>query len=403
MRLTMKERKSVVRVIARRYQTARKKHKKQILSEFIQTTGYNRCYGAYLLRNHGRRVALGAGLVLTLDAVKPCRRPKRGKYYDREVYIALRRIWAIMDCICGKRLKPILGEIIRKLEEHNEVRFRAMVKRKLLRISAATIDRLLAGDRKRLSLKGRSHTKPGTLLKHQIPIRTFAEWNEHRPGFTEIDLVGHEGGNPRGDYIQTLDVTDVSSGWTETQAVKNKAQVHVFAGLKAVKERLPFPLLGIDSDNGSEFINDQLYRFCIEHEITFTRGRSARKNDNCYVEQKNYSVVRRAAGYARYDTDGELVVLNVLYERLRLYTNYFQPVMKLLERTRIGSKVYKKHDTAKTPYARLMDCCDLAQSRKDALRQEYATLNPARLKREITKLQDKLLDIGKRKKQEDFA
>lgn len=358
MRLTMKERKSVVRVTARRYRSARKKRKNEILDEFIQTTGYNRCYASYLLRNHGRVMVLH-GQSVRLDATKSRRRPKRGKYYDREVYTALRRIWVIMDCICGKRLKPVLGEIVSKLEEHNEARFRAAVRRKLLRISAATIDRMLSGDRKRFELKGRSHTKPGTLLKHQIPIRTFADWNEKRPGFTEIDLVGHEGGNPRGDFIQTLDATDMCSGWTETEAVINKAQVHVFAGLKAIKARLPFPLLGIDSDNGSEFINGHLYDFCAGNKITFTRGRSSRKNDNCYVEQKNYSVVRRAVGYARYDTDEELAALNALYRRLRLYTNYFQPVMKLLERSREGSKVYKKHDEAKTPYARLLATPDL--------------------------------------------
>lgn len=400
MRLTMKERKAVVRVISRRYRSARKKQKKQILSEFVQTTGYNRCYGAYLLRNHGRKLGRPFGAVIAVDVIRPCRRPKRGKYYDREVYLALRRIWVIMDCICGKRLKPVLGEILRKLEEHNEVRFRAVIKRKLLRISAATIDRLLSADRKRLALKGRSHTKPGTLLKHQIPIRTFADWNEKRPGFLELDLVGHEGGNPRGDFVQTLDATDVFSGWTETEAVRNKAQVYVFSGLKAVKSRLPFPLLGIDSDNGSEFINDQLYRFCVENKITFTRGRSSRKNDNCYVEQKNYSVVRRAAGYARYDTDQELTTLNALYRHLRLYTNYFQPVMKLIERTRVGSKVYKRHDVAKTPYARLLACANMSKAGKDMLKQEYATLNPAQLKREITRLQDKLLALSSRKKRE---
>jgi hypothetical protein len=402
MRLTMKERKSVVRVTARRYRDASKKQKKQILCEFIETTGYNRCYASYLLRNHGRKVAIGEQS-FRLDAVKPRRRHKRGKYYDRDVYTALRRIWLIMDCICGKRLKPVLGEIVRKLQEHNEARFRAVVRRKLLRISAATIDRMLAGDRKRFELKGRSHTKPGTLLKRQIPIRTFADWNENRPGFAEIDLVGHEGGNPRGDFLETLDATDICSCWTETEAVRNKAQIHVFAGLKAIKARLPFALLGIDSDNGSEFINDQLYRFCIDNEITFTRGRSSRKNDNCYVEQKNYSVVRRAVGYARYDTDEELAILNALYRRLRLYTNYFQPVMKLLERRREGSRVYKKHDEAKTPYARLLGNPDFEETLKGKLRREYATLNPAQLKREITKLQDRLMELNRRKKRADFV
>ncbi|HZX14544.1 MAG TPA: transposase, partial [Thermodesulfobacteriota bacterium] len=165
----------------------------------------------------------------------------------------------------------------------------------------------------------------------------------------------HEGGNTSGDYIQTLDVTDVCTGWTEVQAVKNKAQVWVFEALKQIRQRLPFDLLGIDSDNGSEFINDQLYRYCLKEEITFTRARAYRKNDNCYVEQKNWSVVRRALGYLRHDTQQDLEIINQLYAYLRLYTNYFQPVMKLKEKTRIGSRVKKRYDKPKTPYQRVLE------------------------------------------------
>ncbi len=179
------------------------------------------------------------------------------------------------------------------------------------------------------------------------------EWDDKRPGFVEIDLVSHDGGNPRGDYLHTLDVTDVSTGWTETQAVKNKAQVWVFEALKDIIKRVPFPILGIDSDNGSEFINNHLLRFCEEKKITFTRTRPYRKNDNCYVEHlpallrreqagKNYSVVRKTVGYYRYDTEVELNLINKLYLILRLYTNFFQPSMKLIEKVRIGSKVKKK-------------------------------------------------------------
>lgn len=213
-----------------------------------------------------------------------------------------------------------------------------------MKVSASTIDRLLRQEKKKYTLKSRSKTKPGTLLKNQIPIRTFSEWDEGRPGFMEIDLVGHDGGDARGEFIQTLDVTDVCTGWTETRAVRNKAQVWVFEALKEIMDRIPFDLLGIDSDNGSEFINHHLFRFCTERKITFTRTRSYRKNDNCFVEQKNYSVVRRFAGYLRYNTEEELKLLNELYSYLRLYTNFFQPVMKLTEKTRIGSGVIKRYD-----------------------------------------------------------
>jgi hypothetical protein len=242
-------------------------------------------------------------------------------------------------------------------------------------------------------LKGRSHTKPGTLLKNQIPIRTFSEWEDRRPGFVEIDLVGHDGGDARGEFAQTLDVTDVCTGWTETEAVKNKAQAWVFQALQDIRNRLPFDVLGVDSDNGSEFINHHLLRFCSEEKITFTRTRSYRKNDNCFVEQKNYSVVRRAVGYYRYDTEEELRILNELYGYLRLYTNFFQPVMKLMEKTRIGSRVKKKYDKPRTPYQRVIESPHVPEDRKEQLRKQYATLNPAALKRTITKLQQKLLKM----------
>ena len=178
------------------------------------------------------------------------------------------------------------------------------------------------------------------MLKHQIPIRTFAEWDEQQAGFMEIDLVAHDRGNASGDYA--LNATDVATGWTEPQAIQNKAQVWTFDALKAIRQRLPFPLLGIDSDNGGEFINAHLLRYCQDERITFTRSRAYRKNDSCYIEQKNYTVVRRAVGYARYDTPQQLGLLNELYSHLRLYTNYFQPVMKLLSKERQGGQGQEK-------------------------------------------------------------
>jgi hypothetical protein len=315
---------------------------------------------------------------------------------------ALKKIWLIMGCICGKRLAPMLEEVIGVLQRHKEIELESDVRDKLLRISPATIDRLLREEKKRWTLRSRSATKPGTLLKHQIPIRTFSEWDEQRPGFVEMDLVGHDGGDSSGDYIQTLDMTDVCTGWTETQAVRNKARVWVFEALKQIKirGRLPFPLLGVDSDNGSEFINSHLYHYCQTEEITFTRARAYRKNDSCYVEQKNYSVVRRAVGYMRYDTGQQLRVLNELYGYLRLYTNYFQPVMKLIEKTRVGSRIRKKYDLPKTPYQRVLESSHVhvEEENKEALRREYAKLNPAELKRHITALQIKLRKLAIKQK-----
>jgi len=213
----------------------------------------------------------------------------------------------------------------------------------------------------------------------------------------EIDLVGHDGGNSYGEFAQTLTVTDVCTGWTEVQAVKNKAQCWVFEALKDIRDRLPFDLLGIDSDNGGEFINDHLYRYCIQEKITFTRARSYRKNYSCFVEQKNYSVVRRAVGYMRHDTPEEVRLLNELYGYLRLYSNHFHPVMKLLEKTRVGSKVKKKYDKPQTPYQRVLASPYVSKDTKKWLRQEHEKLNPAELNRKITHLQQKLIRIASAK------
>ena len=349
MRLTVKERKKVTAIMAPRYQKARRKDKGVILNEFIELTGCSRRYASYVLRSHGKKVWIDERTVVQRDVRKRIPR-KKPKVYDAAVEEALRKIWYIMDCICGKRLAPILGEIVRRLERFREITLSDEVRQKLFTISSSSIDRVLAKERKRHQLKGRGHTKPGTLLKHQIPIRTFSQWNEKKPGFVEIDLVGHDGGDGHGDFAQTLDVTDVCTTWTETEAVRNKAQKWVFDALMAIQQRMPFPLLGIDSDSGGEFINNHLFHYCQKEKITFTRSRSNRKNDSCFVEQKNYSIVRRAVGYLRYDMEKELRTLNELYRFLRLYTNFFQPTRKLIEKTRIGSRVTKKYDNPLTPY-----------------------------------------------------
>jgi len=393
MRLTVKERKKAAAIVAPRYQKARKKEKGRILDEFTKLTRYGRRYASYVLRTHGKKIWINAETVLVSDVRKRKTR-KKERIYDDAVVASLKKAWEMMDYICGKRLAPILKELIPRLIRFGETRLTPETKDKLMEISPATIDRILAPERKKYKIKGRANTKPGTLLKSQIPIRTFSEWNDKRPGFFEIDLVGHDGGDGAGEFLQTLDVTDVATGWTETQAVKNKAQQWVFEALKDIRGRLPFPLLGIDSDNGGEFINNQLYRYCQEEKITFTRTRSYRKNDNCFVEQKNYSVVRRAVGYGRHHTPEEQAIINDLYKELRLFTNFFQPSMKLIGKTREGSKVVKKYDNPLTPYRRVLASVDISYSDKTKLKVLYRNLNPAALKRRITKLQQRLLRLG---------
>ena len=386
----MKARQEVTKATAGQYRGAGKKEKSKILDQFIATTGYSRWYARLVLRHEGRRVQTDKQTIVVVERKSRSKR-KRVCRYDEKVQTALVRLWRIMDYICGKRLQPQLPELITVLERYNEFPCDRETRAKLLCISAASIDRLLKPERRKYELRGRSGTKPGTLLKKQIPIRTFAEWDEQRPGFVEIDLVGHDGGIAAGDYCQTLDLTDIATTWTETRAVRNKAQAWVFEALKKLRKNLPFPLLGIDSDNGSEFINQYLTDYCKEEKLSFTRSRPYRKNDNCFVEQKNYSVVRRAVGYGRYDREAQLVLLNELYATLRLYTNFFQPTMKLKSKERVESKVTKRYDEAQTPYQRVLAAPQVSETDKQRLRAKYKTLNPAALKRKLMRLQERLM------------
>lgn len=381
MPLNMGERKAITKELRMRYLKVRKKQKKVILDEFCLLTGYNRSYAARALRKKDSSGKRGTS------------KKKRDKIYREDVFVPLRKIWAILDGICGKRLVAVLPEIVPRLESFGEIKLSDEAREKLLSISASTIDRMLAPERRKFKLKDRQTTKPGTLLKRHIPIRTFSEWDEARPGFLEVDLVSHDGGDPKGDFAQTLDMVDVFTGWCETRAVKNKAQKWVFEALLKARESFPFDVLGIDSDNGSEFINIHLVRFCEQEKINFTRSRPYRKNDSCYVEQKNWSVVRRNVGYLRYDTDEEIRLLNELYQHLRLYTNFFLPQMKLVEKTRQGAKVKKRYDRPKTPYQRLLALPDVSAQTKKQLAKLYANLNPAQLRRKINGLQDNLFKL----------
>ena len=393
----MKQRQAVTSVTAQRYRKARKKVKQQILNEFCETTGYSRGYARFVLRNHGRAVWLGGKRVVVgeLRQRQPRHKPR---YYDDEVVKTLVRLWELLNYLCGKRLVAIMPELLNKLEHFGELRLATSTREKLLRISAASVDRLLKAERRKQQLRRRSHTKPGTLLKHQIPIRTFAEWDDAQPGFVELDLVAHDGGLALGDYCQTLDLTDICTGWTETEAVPNKAQVWVFEAIQTIRARLPFPLRGLDSDNGSEFVNQELLRYCQEERLTFTRARPYRKNDNCYVEQKNYSVVRQTVGYQRFDTAAELMVLKQLYATLRLYTNFFQPTMKLKSKERFGSRVKKSYQPPQTPYQRVLANATVTAADKKKLQRQYRLLNPAALKRELDKQRKELFRLAAKKR-----
>lgn len=359
-----------------RYRKARKKDRGKILDEFVATTGYHRKHA----------IALLCGTRRHRNPQNPIRRRRR-RIYLAEDQRAVLWLAELFDQISSKRLRVAMDVELDHVRDDLAVS-RACFKR-LHHISPSTMDRFRRTERRPVA-RHRGGTKPGTLLKDQIRIRTFAEWDDKRLGFEEIDLVQHDGGNPSGFFACTLNVTDVSTGWTEMRAVPTKAQKHVFAALKQIRRELPFPLLGLDSDNGAEFINDQLVRYCEAEHLTFTRGRVGRKNDNPFVEQKNWSVVRRLVGYGRYETQQQVNQLNALYAVYRLYVNHFLPVQKLMAKVREGSRIKKIYDAPKTPYQRVLDSDQVSPAAKRRLLAIHVQLKVVGLRHQLDALLEQL-------------
>ena len=351
-----------------RYVKAGRKEKGQILDEFVAATGYHRKWALGLLRQGPPVVRRGRG--------------GRPQVYSAVVVGVLRQVWEASGELCGKRLAPFLDELVPALEAEGALTVEAPVREQLRHMSAATIDRRLRPFRLQ-QRHGVGTTKPGTLLKQQIPVHTYTPWDEQRLGFVEIDLVAHCGMTTAGHYVNTLTVTDVATGWTECAAVWGKGQAAVCGALEQIRDRLPFPLRGIDSDNGSEFLNAHLVRWCEQEHLTFTRSRPYWKNDQAHVEQKNWSVVRRLLGYDRYETEAELTLLQRVYQWLRLWTNHWQPVLKLTGKEREGAKVRKQYDTAQTPYRRVLASGDLAPDARARLEREHAAHGPTTVWKEV--------------------
>jgi hypothetical protein len=397
MELSMKSRHEVISRVYRRYRKAAKAEKGKILDEFTQTTGYTRKYAAWVLSRWGKTVLIKAsGKLLRFKLGARVHRPRPGRppVYDAAFLAVLKKLWFLFDCLCGKRFVPMIRAVLATMAELGYLECDQSIREALARVSPATVDRLLAPERKRLMPRGRSMTRPGSLLKKQIPIRTFADWSDVSPGFVEADLVAHDGGSAYGDFLCTLTMTDIATGWTEVVAVLNKAQRNVFPGLQRARELLPFPLLGLDTDNGSEFINSHLLRYCEQERITFTRSRPYRKNDGCYVEQKNNSVVRRSVGYQRFDSPQALEALNALYERLRLLVNFVYPSAKLVSKSRSGSRVIRRYDHPMTPFQRILAHPAIADELKARLVDLHRSLDPVLLAREFRSLQDALLPLA---------
>lgn len=337
--MTQQTKFELIRHHRKEYKQARKKGKTEILEMLIGLTGYSRKHLIHALNQD-------------VDIPKQITRDRISRYEPIKGH--LETLWTASNFACGKRLQPFIPHLLGSLKAHNEIEISEQDELSLIGMSSATIDRLLVPAKKGLVPKGRCTTKPGTLLKHTIPIRTFADWNEDKPGFLEIDLVAHCGDSTRGEYINTLDMTDVCTGWTVCTAFMGRSERFCAAAIEDVKPLLPFTIFGIDSDNEGEFINVHLKRYCERNSITFTRGRAYKKNDSCYVEQKNWDVVRKMIGYGRFDTYEQLDIIKRIHNTLALYQNYFQPSQKLISKTRIGARVTKKYDTAQTPCQRLL-------------------------------------------------
>ena len=380
MGLTMGQRKAVTKAIATRYRRASKAGKGLILDELCATTGWH--------RNHARKALAAA---LRPKVVRP-RRP-RPPTYGADVVAALQFCWAVLGAPTGRRLKPVMADLVPRLRRFAELEVTDEVAAGLLAMAASTMDRRLAPARAAMSLRGRSHTKPGSLLKDAIPVRTWAQWDDAVPGFVEIDLVGHEGGNAAGEHAYTLTVTDIATGWTENRSVRNKAHKWVVAALEDITKMMPFALLGVDSDNGSEFINHHLLTWCEQRKVTFTRSRPGNSNDGAHVEQKNWAVVRTVVGYHRYDTPAELLLLNKIWVLQSLITNYFLPQQKLISKVRDGAKITKTYDKPLTPHRRAEAHNKVGKQEKTIMKDTLEELNPAAIQRQIQALTSELLTL----------
>ena len=402
----MKTRKKICSTLYKRYQKADKKTKGKILDEYVLTLGLNRDYLAHLLTNLGKaKYAVSDGKPVRLVAKEPSKKRRkaqsgtktgRPEKYHAAFVASLTTIWELFDFQCGKLLAPLIRGILDFLAE--EFSFSDDIRALLLAVSPATIDRKLRKTKERFRIKGKRTTKPGSLLKSQIPVRVCFHADERRPGFFELDTVSHCGMRNSGQYCQTLTVTDVGSGWTEECALLNNAHRWVMEEVAQLYAALPFPMRGIDSDNGGEFINYQLLDWCTQNNVKFTRSRPYRKNDNCFVEQKNGDVVRYYIGHARFEGEAAKEAIAEVYRFLNPLLNYWYPAIKLSAKEKLPSGKYKKiyEKPPKTPYQRLLESPDISDEHKEELRRRAALLNPITLKRSLDEALLRLLKLSVR-------
>ena len=380
--ISMATRDELVVVVAGRYASSSRKHRGCILDEFVAVSGFHRKHAMRLLRagQSGR----GAG-------TRPARR-----IYSEAVRAALIVIWEAADRVCGKRLRPLVPILVEAMERHGHLRLAPQVRDGLVSMSAATIDRALCKVKEQASGGPRRRSASSVGVRRSVPIRTFDGWNDPAPGFMEADLVAHSGPTAEGSFVQTLTMTDIATGWTECAPLLVREQTVLVAVVSEIRKRMPFPLLGFDTDNDSVFMNETVQSYCKEAGVEFTRCRPYRKNDQAWVEQKNGAVVRRIVGYRRFVGLEAAAALGRLYMSVRLYVNFFQPSFKLASKARDGSRVTKRYHPPATPYQRLLADPRTSETIRARLNALQATLDPVRLLSEIRIAQKQLVEIADR-------
>ena len=376
----MATRDELVVVLRERYARSGRAERGRILDEFSAVTGFH--------RKHEMRL-LGGGQPNQQRGPRPRRR-----VYDDAVREALIVVWEASDRICGKRLRPLVPIMLEAMERHGHLQLAPEVRTGLLAMSAATMDRALCDIRGQAKGRTRRHVAPSAAVRRSVPVRTFSDWGDPAPGFVEADLVAHSGPTTRGSFVQTLTLTDIATGWTECAPLLVREQRLLTEVLTEVRKRLPFPLLGFDTDNDSVFMNETVRDYCLVAGIAFTRCRPYRKNDQAWVEQKNGAVVRRIVGYRRFEGLAAAAALAELYVSVRLFVNFFQPSFKLAEKTREGAKVYKRYHPPATPYQRLMADPRASEEVKRQVEAQRTELDPVRLLSDIRAVQQRLVEIA---------
>jgi hypothetical protein len=381
-------RRELAEAISKRYRAAERSGKKLILDEFTKVTGYH--------RKHAIRV------LTTQPAVDPAQRRAASRIYGEAVREALIVLWEAADRICGKRLKALLPQLIEAMERHQHLQLDQPVRTQLLAMSAATIDRQLCAVREH-AYGGRKNRTALNRVRKMVPVRTFADWGDVRPGYMEMDFVVHCGERAEGSFVHTLVLTDVASGWTECIALPVREQTLVVEGITGLRGKLPFPLLGLDTDNDSAFLNESLLTYCNDHKIEFTRSRAYQKNDQAWVEQKNGAIVRKLIGYGRLEGLTATAALRRLYDCSRLYINFFQPSFKLKSKHREGARVHKTYYPPETPCRRLMEHEDISPETKETLRRTMEELDPVMLLKQIREAQDTVMALSQHRPPETVA